>query len=270
MKTGSVVLKGMRVSYVEEGEGRPMLYIHGNTGSSLWFSKAMAVPGRRCIALDMPNFGRSDPLAGEPDIHAYADVVAQFMDFLGIAPAPVAGHSLGGAVAQSLAVRHPGAASALVLVDSASPKGLLTPRDRHPLIEMIRKDRAILSKALAATVPSLKDQEFFEALVEEARLMAAPAWIGNAEALCRFDLGEAPREVRVPVLVLWGEGDFLVTRAMAEETAAAYPNSRLEVVKGVGHSVIAEDPARFVKILADFLGRAEPGAPEGASKKRGE
>jgi pimeloyl-ACP methyl ester carboxylesterase len=115
---------------------------------------------------------------------------------------------------------------------------------------MMRKDRSILAKALAATVPSLKDDALFEALVDEARLMAAPAWIGNAEALCRFDLGDSPARFEGQVLVLWGKNDFLVTETMAAETVQAYPNARFEALDGVGHSVIVESPALFLQALA--------------------
>jgi branched-chain amino acid transport system permease protein len=250
MQSGTTTVQGMKIFYVQAGEGEPLVYIHGNTGSSLWFSKVMEVPGYRCVALDLPNFGHSDPYPEEADIHGYADVVAQFIENLKLGSVTAVGHSLGGAVAQSLAIRYPGKVKALVLVDSASPRGLVTPRDRHPLIEMMRKDRSILAKALAATVPSLKDTALFEALVDEAVLMAAPAWIGNAEALCRFDLGDSPAGFKGPVLVLWGKSDFLVTETMASETVQAYPNARLEALDGVGHSVIVENPALFLRALA--------------------
>lgn len=256
-RSGTTIVQGLRIFYVQAGEGEPLVYIHGNTGSSLWFSKVMEVPGYRCIALDLPNFGHSDSFPKEADIHGYADVVAGFIESLGLGAVTAVGHSLGGAVAQSLAIRYPGKVKALVLVDSASPKGLVTPRDRHPIIEMMRKDRTILAKALAATVPSLKDPEFYEKLVDEARLMATPAWIGNAEALCRFDLGDSPARFLGPVLVLWGKSDYLVTEAMALETAQAYPKARFEALDGVGHSVIVEDPALFLKALAHKHSRGE-------------
>jgi branched-chain amino acid transport system permease protein len=255
MTSAFVNVDGLKLFYVTEGEGRHLVYVHGNTGSSLWFSKAMAVPGFKTYALDLPNFGRSDPMPGTVDLHRYAAFLKGFIDALGLKAPLVVAHSLGGAVAQSLALSFPERVGALVLVDSASPKGLVTPKDRHPLIDMMRKDRSFLSKALAATVPTLKDPEFFEALVDDALKMAEPAWIGNAEALSGFDLSGRTSGFAGPVLVLWGKSDYIVTEAMARETAAAYPKGELKVLEGVGHSVIAEDPSRFLGLLLDFTAR---------------
>ena len=253
MNENSINVDGCGISYVEEGQGKPLLYIHGNTGSKTWFSRVMLVPGYRTIAVDMPNFGRSDSLSAEVDLHDYADRIVGFIHALGLDAPVIAGHSLGGAVAQSIAVRYPGLIRALVLIDSASPHGLITPKERYPLIEMMRNDKAILAKALAATVPTLKDPAFFEVLLDDAVRMAASAWIGNAAALSRFDLGQETKDFAQPVLVMRGKGDFLVTKAMAEETVSSYPKARLIELEDVGHSIIVEDPGRFLDQLRGFL-----------------
>ena len=253
MTDAFVNVDGLRLRYLCAGEGKPIVYVHGNTGSSLWFSKVMEVPGFRTYALDLPNFGRSDPMPGVIDLHRYAVYLKGFIDALGLATPIVAAHSLGGAVAQSLAISSPGSLCALLLVDSSSPKGLVTPKDRYPLIEMMRQDRSFLSKALAATVPTLKDPVFFEALVDDAMKMAPAAWVGNAEALSSFDISAGTSGFAKPVSVLWGKGDYIVTEAMARETAGVYPNSELKILDGVGHSVIVEDPARFMGLLLDFI-----------------
>lgn len=255
MKTEFAVVNDLKLFYRTEGEGKPLVYVHGNTGSSLWFSRVMKVPGFRTYALDLPNFGNSDPLEGAADLRRYADYLKGFIDALGLDSPVVAAHSLGGAVAQSMAISSPESLSGLVLIDSASPKGLVTPRERYPLIDMMRKDRSFLSKALATTLPTLKDPEFFEALVDEALRMAEPAWIGNAEALSHFDVSERTAEFAKPVLALWGRGDCIVTEAMARETAEAYPKGELKILEGVGHSVIAEDPARFMDLLMEFIAK---------------
>jgi pimeloyl-ACP methyl ester carboxylesterase len=235
------------------GGGMPLLYIHGNTGSSRWFGQVMDVPGCRTTALDMPNFGRSDPLPGDPDIDRYADSVIAFIAALGIVKPLLVGHSLGGAVAISLAARHPALIRGLVLVDSSAPSGLITPEDRHPLIELMRTNRDFLSKALSATVPTLKDQEVLTALVEDAVRMAVPAWIGNARTLSCFNYRGRCGAFTGPVLVLWGRKDVIITEDMARETADAFPNARLRILEETGHSPMVEDPSGFVGILSGFV-----------------
>ncbi len=253
MTSAFILACGLRIFYLASGDGEPVLFIHGNTGSSTWFSRVMDIQGYAAYALDMPNFGRSEEMPGEVDLHAYADYVKGFIDAAGLKPAIVVGHSLGGAVAQSLALRHPDSVRALVLVDSASPTGLLTPREKFPFIEMMRKDRTILAKAFSAVVPTLKDRDFFEALVSDSNLMAEKAWIGNAEALSRFDVSDKTSGFKKPVFVLWGTGDYLVTREMAEATSKAYSGGTFMALEGVGHSVIAEDPGRFSSLLKEFI-----------------
>lgn len=255
MTSAFLAVGGLQLFYMTAGSGQPLVYIHGNTGSSRWFSRVMEMPGYRTIALDLPNFGHSSPLPGEADLHVYADYVKKFIDGLHLESPIVVGHSLGGAVAQSLALRYPGLVEALVLVDSSSPKGLLTPRERHPFIEMMRKDRSILSKALATTAPTLRDQAFFEFLIDDAVVMAEKAWVGNAEALSRFDVSGAASSFSKPVLVIWGKGDFIISEGMARETAKAYSNGELQIVEDVGHSVIVENPGKFIEIVTTFLGK---------------
>jgi branched-chain amino acid transport system permease protein len=248
-----VDISGARVFYVERGSGIPLLYVHGNTGSSRWFERVMDVPGCRAIALDLPNFGRSSPLPRDPDIDGYADAVIAFIAALGLDRPLLVGHSLGGAVAISLAARSPGLIRGLVLVDSSAPSGLVTPEDRHPLIDMMRTNRDFLAKALAATVPSLKDQDFFNALVDDATRMAVPAWIGNARALSSFDYRGRCVAFTGSVLVLWGRKDVIITEGMARETAEAFPHARLQVLEDIGHSPMVEDPSRFLSTVSGFV-----------------
>lgn len=252
--TGKTVsVGGIRLWYTRRGAGQPVVMVHGNTGSGRWFERVMDLPGFEAIALDMPNFGRSEALPGKLTIDAYADTVAEFISALGLQRPVLVAHSLGGAVAISLAARNPSLLRALVLVDSAAPSGLVTPEDRHPLIESMRTNRDFLSAALSAVVPTLKDKELFQVLVDDAALMAAPAWIGNARALGAFDyIGRCASFAR-PVLVLWGRKDAIITEAMARETAAAFPKARLVILEDVGHSVIVEDPSTITKLLVEFL-----------------
>lgn len=245
--------EAVQVHYVEQGDGIPVLYVHGNTGSLAWYAGVMDIPGCRTLALDMPNFGRSGPLPGEPDLDAYADVVAGFIRAMGLDRPVVVGHSLGGGVCISLAARYPELARGMILVDSAAPSGLVTPEDRHPGIELMRTNRAVLKQALAAIAPTLQDAAFFERLVDDAVRMAAPAWIGNARALGRFDYVGRCGAFTAPVLVLRGAKDVIITEAMARETAEAFPGGQLEVLDHVGHSVMVEDPAGFARIVAGFV-----------------
>jgi pimeloyl-ACP methyl ester carboxylesterase len=253
MIQGAVRVRGTRMAYREAGKGVPVLLIHGNTGSGLWFSRVMEIQGLRTIAPDMPNFGGSEAI-GTADIDLYADHVLGFMDSLALELPVVVGHSLGGAVAISLAARNPARVGKLLLLDSCPVNGLVTPEEHYPAVELFKTNRALLKQGLQAVTPTLKDEALLDALVDEAQRMAPHAFAGNARALARFDYTGKTNAYAGPVLVAVGSLDVLVTRQMAEATARAFPRGRLEVMEGVGHSVIVEDPERFRALLAHFVG----------------
>ena len=255
MEATVINIDGADIHYVENGKGLPVLYVHGNNASGRFFQKVMEVPGCRTIAPDMPNFGRSAPLSVPPSMDLYADAVAKLVEALGLERPLLVGHSLGGGVAISLAVRYPKLFRGLVLVNSLAPSGLAVDEKQFPFFEALKANRELFSKALAATMPTLKDAELFNALVDDGMLMAAPAVAGNARALGRFDYRGRCGAFPGPVLVVWGRKDFLITEAMARETAEAFPRASLRILDEVGHSVIVEDPAEFVRIITGFIAK---------------
>lgn len=252
MSGKTVEILGRSIYFVERGEGAPVVLVHGNTGSHLWWSRVMDLPGYRTIALDLPNFGRSDPL-DVADIDAYADSLAAFVAVLGLDKPIVVGHSLGGAVVMALGARRPDLARALVFVDGAAPSGLKTPEEHYPLIEKYRTNRDLMRKALSAVAPTMQDQVFLDDLTDDAMLMAGHAYAGNARALERFDYRDRAGAFAGPVMVIWGRKDIIITEAMARETLAAYRNASLRILDDVGHSAMVEAPGFFKELLMEFV-----------------
>ncbi len=250
-----IEINGKQLFYRAAAGGCPqgtILYIHGNTGSSRWYERVMDLPGYRTIALDMPNFGRSDPI-DTADIGVYADWVSRFCDALSLKGVTVVGHSLGGAVAMSMVLRRPDLADRLLLVDSAPPGGFPTPKEHYPVIEMYRTNRSLLTQALGAVAPALKDSVFLCRLVDDAMMMNGLAFVGNAEALGRFSCLAMEGNFGKPVLVIRGDMDILITADMARQTAEFFPAGRFEELRGVGHSVMVENPGLFLRILSAFV-----------------
>jgi len=258
MHTSSIYIKGIRISYNSAGSGAPVVLIHGNTGSKVWFEPVMQgkmeISGVQMIAPDMPNFGDSDRI-DHADIDLYADYLRDFIHSLNDVEAPVAvvGHSLGGAVAISLALRNPELVSRLMLVDSAPLDGLTTPEEHYPIIEQYQQNRDLLAQALKAVTPTMDDEHFLQRLSVEGMKMNPIAFTGNARALARFDYTGRGAAFTQPVLVVAGEQDVLINRDMAQSTANSFPNARLKILAGVGHSVMVEAPQTFVELLHDFL-----------------
>ena len=256
-----------RLAYQEAGDGRPVVLVHGNFASKRWFSDLLAAPpaGARLIALDLPNFGDSDPLGAPITIAAYADAVRSFASALGLERPVLVGHSLGGAVALAAAAADPAAWSALVWVDGSAPDGLTTPEEHYPLLDLFQGNGPMLQQALAPLLASRQPADF-EALVADGLRMHPDAFQGNARALEGLDLAPRLAAYTGRVLVLRGGLDPLITADMAARTAAAFTGAahvELETWDDVGHSPATEAPERFAARLAALLEAldAEESAP---------
>ncbi|MGC8590510.1 alpha/beta fold hydrolase, partial [Athalassotoga sp.] len=91
-----VQIENVRIFYETNGDGMPVVYVHGNFASSKWFEEVMKIDGIKTYALDLPNFGNSDRI-DSISIEVYADYLSKFIESLKISRPILVGHSLGGA-----------------------------------------------------------------------------------------------------------------------------------------------------------------------------
>lgn len=235
----------------------PVVLVHGAGASSDdWPAPLRALPGRRVLAVDLPGHGAAPGPAGA-SIAERAAAVEALLDEAGIAAAVIAGHSMGGAVALTLALERPARVAGLVLVAtgarlrvapealalSASPEGLalaaraMADRSYGPgASDAVREARA---REIAATPPGLL----------HADLAACDA----------FDVMARLGELRVPALVVCGTDDRLTPPKYAAFLAERIAGARRVLVPGAGHLVMLERPAEVAAAIAGVLGA--PGAP---------
>ncbi len=253
MPVQHVDVSGLRLAYHGAGEGRPIVFVHGNFASKRWFTEQLKDPptGWRVIAIDLPNFGDSEPMPEPIGIEAYARYLRGFLEALELKRPVLVGHSLGGAVVQELAAQGHELAG-LVLLSSPSPKAFVTPEEHYLVLASLVGNRELMMQALAPTV-AVNRPDYFPALVDDALRMKSAAYTENGRALARYGVEDRAAKVGCPVLVVRGEHDYLVSEALARETAEIY-GARLELLGGLGHSPQLEDPKRFGAILRDFLG----------------
>jgi branched-chain amino acid transport system permease protein len=235
----------------EGGDAVVVVYVHGNLGSYRWYERVMEIPGARALALDLPNFGRSGRIPTH-DIFTYGEYLASFINELVGGSVVLIGHSLGGAVAMSVACSRPALVSRMMLVDPAPVEGLVTSPDRYPAIEAWREDEAQLRPAFKAMVPTLSDDAFFDELVADARRMKGEAYIGHAKAVGEADFRDKASAYTGPVVVVRGGQDLLITDEMARRTAAAFNGSVWEYPH-VGHAIMVEDPGQFIEAVSRFI-----------------
>jgi pimeloyl-ACP methyl ester carboxylesterase len=254
---------GRRLAHHDVGSGRAVVLVHGNFASKRWYRELLSAPptGARLLALDLPNFGDSEPLGAPITMAAYADALRGFAATLGLERPVLVGHSMGGAVVLEAAASDPEAWSALMLVDGSAPEGLTTPEEHYPLLELFKGNGPLLKQALAPLLASRRPPDFDD-LIADALRMHPDAFSGNARALHDLDLAPRLAAYRGRVLVLRGGRDPLITAEMAASTAAAFSGAaagrgadhvQLETWDDVGHSPATEAPERFAARLAELL-----------------
>lgn len=187
------------------------------------------------------------------DLDDMADDVAALADGLGIGRFHVAGFSMGGMIAQTLALRHPERILSLASLSSATG---------NPATGLGRL--GTIWKIIRPRGPARTKEEAREEMREILLALSGPAFRGDVEAL---------GQIRVPTLVIHGTADPLLPFAAGEETAAVIPGARLEPVEGMGHEVPAALGRRYAELVAGNAARAEPKGgsliKEACTKRRG-
>jgi len=234
----------------------PVVLIHGAGGNRLhWPPQVRRLAGYRVFAVDLPGHGRS-PGIGEQSIAGYARRLLQWADAIPFSRAVWVGHSMGGAIAQHLALHTPERVAALALV---GPGGRL--RVHPTILEGVAKVETFL-----ATVETIVQWSFAPRSDERLRQLAAQRMAetrptvlhGDFLACDRFDaLGEVAR-ITCPTLVLCGAEDRMTPPRYAEYLARHIPNARLVIIPQAGHMVMLEKPEAVAQALREFLDALPP------------
>ena len=238
-----------------------MVFVHGSVATSRWWQPAVAeIPEDAplaCYLLDLRGCGKSER-SDESDsyrITAQATDLAGFLEGLDLRAVHLVGHSMGAAIALSYVAQDATRVRSLTLVATPSPAGTPTPERGLVLLRQMQSERGLLVRALASTMPARPPDAFFQQLVEDAQAQAPAAFTANARALATWRLpDENLAQVRLPVLLMWGDHDHFVPREVQRQLLLSMPGANnLEVLRGVGHSPMVESPQSFVRILLDFV-----------------
>jgi pimeloyl-ACP methyl ester carboxylesterase len=264
-----VQTNGQVLHYAETGQGQPLLFLNGLAGDHLyWMGQLRAfASGKfglsfRCLALDNRDAGQSSYATGPYTIANLADDVAGFLEALAVPAAHVVGLSLGGMIAQELALRHPGRVSSLVLLGTLGRADAWFNATLDAYTH-IRRQVPNSCEFFVALLPWLIGPPFFTS-VERVDWLAAllrnhpypqqlDGFMRQFDAIRGHDTLDRLSAVRCPVQVLVGEHDAICPPRYSEELAARLPQARLRMLPGVGHAPPIEDARGFNQALADFL-----------------
>ena len=258
-------INGMKVHYRDEGEGAPIVLIHG-TGSSLhtWDDWAKSLKdNHRVIRLDLPAYGLTgqDPLKRYTSLD-YVDLLDDFLHRLGVDSFHLAGNSLGGQVSWLYAANHSDKVKKLVLID---PSGF--PFDHTPNIILLAKTPGINLFARYFTPRFFIEQNLKEVYFDDTRIKQATIdryrnltlFEGNRQAF--IDRSYIEREnhtdqlskIKSSTLILWGKEDEWIPVGDAEKFKAAITDSKVVIMPDTGHVPMEERPLESVSIFLDFI-----------------
>ena len=250
--------------YDERGEGEPLLFLNGLSGDHLYWRGQLRAFGKeyRCLAVDNRDVGQSSYAEGPYTIRDLADDVIELAERLGLGPAHVVGLSLGGAIAQELALAAPARVRSLVLVDTLARADEWF-RSTLRAFEMIRRQAGDTAGFFEAILPWWVSHRFLDdsdraswlraLLRQHPHSQRLDGFLRQIDALSRHDATDRLRELTCPVLVLAGEDDCVAPPRYSRQMKELIPQAQLVVLRGVGHAPPLEDPGQFNAILAQFL-----------------
>jgi 3-oxoadipate enol-lactonase len=258
---------GTRIHYdvFGRGDGEPLLLIQGlGADSRGWILQRRALGGRfRCITVDNRGVGQSDKPTGTYDLEVMADDALAVLRASGFESAHVMGASMGGILAQIIAVKHPERVRSLVLACTACRH---LPWRRELLEEWAETAetqgmREFTRENLRWLVGPRSLRRLWPAMAILGPLAAnvpVSSFVGQVQAILDQDddLRVALAAVEVPTLVIVGSQDILTPIGDSEEIASLIPGAELAVIRGGAHLFMVEHAGEFNRTVLDFLDRA--------------
>ena len=254
----TVEVGGKNIQYLKmgEGEGPPLLLLHGFGGDiNIWVFNQEALSADRTVyALDLPGHGQSSKDVGEGDLDSLVDAVAGFMDTQGIEKAHIFGHSMGGAVAGSFAIKHPERVQSLALIASAGLGEEINGdyiedfiaanrrKEMRDALKLLFADEELVNRQLVNDVMKFKR---LDGVDEALRKIADKLFPGGKQADVPDIFG-----VEVPMLVVWGAEDKIVPVAHAQNVPEG---ARVEVLDATGHMPQMEAAGQTNRVIGEFL-----------------
>ena len=252
-----VEANGVRLAYTQCGRGADIVFLHGwMCNRNFWQRQCRELAGRnfRCLAVDFRGHGDSEAPSGGYFIEQLAGDLSAMMATLGIGPAVIVGHSMGGMVAQHFCLDRPEQTAALVLVGT---------------IASDREDR-LISKRIAADTSRMgfarAFDRHFDAWFAPGTPHSVRGWVKRqmrstpddlglqlVGAYSRFDLTRRLGEIRRPTLVIGTRSDDSAPPGQSRRLAELIPGAQLALIEDCGHFPMLEKPESLGRALLPFL-----------------
>ena len=266
--------------YNVAGEGPPVCLINGyRQNSASWPTEFIDHLATRCrvVTFDNRGTGLSDRPAHGYEFGHQADDVAGLLDHLQIREVNLLGYSMGGAIAQEVAIRYPERVGRLILFATFGGGIWAEPASWSVLRRLFATDGLGPQEAARQAWPVTYSPEYLaanaQAVEEQMRREVAhptPAFVcrRQAEAIRRFDRHRDLPRIRARTLVATGTDDLLVKPRNSAILARRIPDARLERLAGLGHRAIWEAPEEVANLIADFVCKSPATTGQGYASQK--
>lgn len=268
--------EGLTVAYTDIGKGFPLLFVHGLGSAIPAWSKNIPYLSAyyRCLALDLPGYGKSTKAGFQPGMQFYAGIIRDFLDRLQLPDCYLLGHSMGGQVAIHTALQYPERIKKLVL---AAPAGLETFTDQEAKELAGWFDREKVFKAGPAVIEQNMKANFYQ-FPDDAQTIVSDriryrdctdyaafcsAISASVSAMLQEPVYEKLSLLQMPVLILFGRQDAYIPspllhpglelEQMVKRATARIPAGSYYMLEECGHFVQWEQAATFNQQLLKFL-----------------
>jgi pimeloyl-ACP methyl ester carboxylesterase len=240
---------GLRTGRGDYDPARPsLLMVHGSgANKDNWRGQFGGLKGINVAAIDLPGHGDT-PGPGMDKVEDYASWLAEFIASGPIRPV-LMGHSLGGAIAQMLALTNPALLKGLILVGTGSRLKVLP-----AILEGFLHDPAATYKIVVKyAYDDNADPLLLERGYEEMVQRSPQVTFGDFSACNAFDVSKRLAEIRLPTLMIVGQGDKLTPPKYAEFLTGGIAGSKVVVIPNAGHMVPLEQPEAFNQAVQEFM-----------------
>jgi 3-oxoadipate enol-lactonase len=258
-----IPVPGTELHYERAGQGEPLLLIQGMSANRLAWGPPffdLVENSFECISFDNRGTGLSSPATEPFSIAEMAMDAVDLLDALEIQSAHVFGVSMGGMIAQELALGHPERIRTLTLgctYCGGPGSRLMDPDDFHPLVEALAACdeqlglRLMWEMNLSPGFRAVKGRHAEFSALSEARPIRQPTIALQLQAIGNHDTSERLYEISAPTLIVHGTDDRILPVENALLLSLGIPSARLELLDGMAHMFWWEDPARAVELLRD-------------------
>ena len=256
-----VAVGEFNIRYLQQGNGdEKIILIHGFGGDlDNWLFNLTALSSKATVyALDLPGHGQSSKQINDGSVSSLAQLVMDFMAAIDCGSAHLVGHSLGGLIAQQLAVDHPEKAKSLNLIASAGLGGEINQayldgfigansrRELKPWLQNLFADGSLVTRQMVDDILKFKR---LDGTAQALQLICDACFVEGQQQTLLADRLTNPA---IPVQIIWGREDQIIPVSHVDSVSDALTVS---IIDNAGHMVHMESPAEINQILIDFIHR---------------